>query len=552
MRGLPAAWIVVLGWTALAGCSGLIEDPAGTEQEGPVDSRGRRVEPFEPAPPVLARLTAAQYRSSLEDLLGEGLPPTPVEADTNPYLFFNIGAARTTLSELGAQQYEEAAMAVTEAVFADSGRRDALVGCTPAAPGDACARAFLERFGRRAWRRPLGEEELDRWVAASADLAEGDPWRGLRLATAGLLQSPNFLYRVELGEPDPDDPSRRRYTSWEMASRLSYLLWNTTPDDELLAAAERGDLLTDEGITAQATRLLQDPRARRAVQAFFAQYLDLGRLGGVELDPAVYPAWSPTMARSMRTEIELLVDDLVFRRDEDIRKLFSTRRTFLNPELAALYGVDAPGATAIAFVPIELPADGERAGVLTLGAFLAMNAHQTETSPTLRGKYVRERVLCQEVPAPPDDVDLNLQMGGEAARTLRERLEQHRNDPACASCHAFIDPPGFLFETFDSSGALRTEDSGYPIDASGDLDGMPLSGARDLAELLRDDPRVSACIVEQLYRHAQGRLDARSEAAALVELEEAFAESGYRFRDLLLALATSEAFRTVAPPEVEE
>jgi hypothetical protein len=367
---------------------------------------------------------------------------------------------------------------------------------------------------------------------------------------SGMLQSPHFLYRVELGEPDPQDPTRKRFTSWEMARRMSFLLWNQTPDDALLEAAERGELVSDEGILTQATRLLDDPRARTAVRGFFSQFLDLGRLDGVTRDPTRYPLFTPTMLASMRTEIELLVDDFIYRRDGDVRGIFSSTTAFVNSELAALYGVVAEGASPITFVPVELPEDGPRAGLLTSGAFLTMNAHDTATSPTARGKYVRERVLCQTVPPPPPDIDLNLdddEMG--EATTLREKLEQHREDPLCAGCHAFIDPPGFLFEHFDSIGAWRELDNGYPIDASGDLDGVPLADARDLAEVLRDDPRVGECITTQLYRHAAGRLEHWKERPGLKDITAAFAASDYRFRELLLHLVTSEAFRTVSALE---
>ena len=298
--------------------------------------------------------------------------------------------------------------------------------------------------------------------------------------------------------------------------------------------------------------MLDDPRAREAVQAFFAQYLDLGRLEGLDRDPARYPLASASLPHAMRTELELLVDDLVFRRDADLRDLFRTRRTFVNDELAALYGIDAEGATRVRFVPVELPADGPRAGMLTLGAFLAMNAHPTETSPTLRGKYVRERILCELVPPPPDDVALELDPDPAMPRTLRERLELHRTRPDCAACHAVIDPPGFLFEGFDSIGAVRTHDSGYPVDTSGALDGIELSDGRDLGEALAQDPRVPRCMVRQLYRHASARLELREEELAVTMLTREFAESGYRFRELLLALATSEAFRTAGAIEAED
>jgi hypothetical protein len=203
-------------------------------------------------------------------------------------------------------------------------------------------------------------------------------------------------------------------------------------------------------------------------------------------------------------------------------------------------------------VPVELPADGPRAGMLTQAAFLMMNAHETETSPTRRGKYIRERVLCMTVPPPPDDVSTVIPEDGGEAKTLREKLEQHRADPTCAGCHAFIDPPGYLFEAFDEIGAFRTENrAGYTLDVSGDLDGVSLASARELATMLVDDVRVGRCMITQLHRHSSGRLEATTEVPALRALESEFESSGYRFRELLLAFVTSDLFRTVAAPEVE-
>ena len=538
---LPLHWpargtcTAVLAAVTMASCIGRIGDGA--------DERDLT---WSPAPTQLSRLTSAQLRRAFVDLLGPDLPITPVQPDTNPYLFYSIGAASTPLSELGVQQIEEAAEAVTAFVFTDPARRSVLVGCEPAAPGDACVETFLTRFGRRAFRRPLSSNERARWVGISKDLAEGDAWLGLRTAVSGMLQAPSFLYRADLGAPDPDDPSRARYTGWEMAGRLSFLLWNTIPDGELLDAAERGDLETPLGIEAQARRLLADPRSRAAVQDFFAQYFDLGRLDGLSRDPATYPAFTATLPESMRTEVKLVVDDLVNRRDTDLRGIFSSRRTFLNTDLANLYGVSAAGASPITFVPVELPDDGPRAGLLTTGAFLAMNAHETDTSPTLRGKYVRERVLCLDVPPPPPDVVTQVSQDPVKPKTLRERLEQHRKNPTCASCHALIDPPGFLFEHFDSVGAYRTNEHGYPIDATGGFDGKPLDGARDLAAMLATDERVGRCVVKQLFRHAQGRLDTSGERVAIDQLKDQFAEKGYRFRELLVSLVTHESFRVAA------
>lgn len=529
-----------------AACLGNIGDPpGGAANQGPAI--------LEPAPPVLPRLTAAQYRNSVVDLLGPKIPMTPIEADTNPYLFYSIGAASTTLSELGVQQYEESADAVTRTVFNDPAWRAVLVGCEPTAPGDACASEFIGRFGRRAFRRPLTAEERARYTAVSVDLAQPDAWEGIRLAVAGMLQSPHFIYRVEPSALDMENPGggKRLLTGYEMAARLSFLFWNTTPDEMLLDAAERGDLGSPEGIAAEAERLLAHPRANGAIQEFFAQYLDLGRLDGVARDPATYPLFAPGMAQTMRKEIELLVNDIVFEEEGDIRSIFSTRRTFVNSELAALYGVEAPGADATTFVPVELDPDGPRAGLLTFGAFLTMNAHETATSPTARGKYVRERVLCQTVQPPPPGVDTTLDPpSGETPMTVRERLEEHRKNPACTGCHAFIDPPGFLFEHFDSIGAYRTVQAGdLPINSSGDLDGVPLSDAKGLAALLENDPRVGRCMVTQLFRHAQARLDTEGEKVAVDDLEARFAAGGYSFKKLLIELVTHDAFRHVGEPK---
>lgn len=539
----------LLSVTFLVACSGEITgmDPPGDELPpgGEVDTPPP---PYAPVAASLPRLTAAQYGNVVRDVFG-ATPAVTLEADTNPYLFYNLGAARTTLSERGVEQYEAAAHAIAAAVFADAARRDALVGCDPAEP--TCTADFVGRLGLRLFRRPLSAEETTAWVDVAAAVAEGDLWRGLRFVVAGMLQAPSFLYRAEIGTPDGS--GWRHLGAYEIASKLSFLLWNTAPDEALLDAAATGALDDASGVHEQALRLLEDPRSRSAIRAFFAQYLDLGRLDSLDRDPTLYPAFSPTLADSMRTEVELMVDDIVNRRDGDLRELFSSRRTFLNAELAALYGVEAEGATPITFVPVELPAEGPRAGLLTTGAFLAMNAHPSETSPTLRGKYVRERVLCQTVLPPPDDIDIDLSPPSDGMpRTLRERLEEHRSNPQCATCHAFMDPPGMLFEHFDSVGAWRDTEPGGAIDSSGDLDGIPLEDASDLATMLRDDRRVPRCVVRQLYRHTMGRLEERQETAALVALEDTFAASGYRFRDLLVAFTTSEAFRTVAEPEAGE
>ena len=497
------------------------------------------------APAAFARLTSSQYRNLLEDLTGRERP-VALQPDTNPYLFASIGASSEPLSEQGVQLLEEAASTVSAEIFADPAARLDLVGCAPESPRDACAEAFIERFGRQAYRRPLTTTEAARWLAVSNTLGDGDPWTGLQTAVAGMLQSPYVVYRVELGVPHPEDPDLRVLTDWEVAARMSLLLWNRPPDAALLDAVARGELSTPEGLAAQADRLLADPRSDEAIEAFFEQYLDLGRLDNASPDPATYPRYTDTLRAAMRSEVLLLVDDLVNRRDADVRKLFSARRAYVNRELATHYGLLVEGATALTYVPVELPEDGERAGILGLGAFLTMNAHAVHTSPTLRGKYILERVLCSMVPPPPDSVDLDLSdEETEGGATLRDTLEAHRDDPECSSCHAIMDPPGFLFEHFDATGAWRETDGGHSIDSSGDLFGVPLAGAGDLGDVLANHERVGPCMVQQLYRHAHGRLDGDADEVTLAQLNAGFAAGGHRFRALLRDVVSHESFRVV-------
>lgn len=549
----------------LAGASLAAANCTGTIGNGEGAGSNPNAEPeavYEPAPAAVPRLTELQYRNTLADLMGTDLPELHVEPDTNPHLFDSIGSSSTSLSELGTQEYEENADAVTWSVFSDPARRAVLVGCEVASPGDACARDFIARFGRKAFRRPLGTAELARWVDVSTALAQANgalppQWEGLRLVTSGMLQSPSFIYQIELGEPDPDHEGDRRLTGYEMAARLSFLLWNSTPDDELLDAAEAGDLDGDDGVATAAHRLLASPRAKTTLQRFFGQYLDLGRLDTVTRDPATYPLFAADMNASMRHEVELLVDDVVFEQHGDARSIFTTRHTFVNADLAALYGVTDQfvahgGVDASTFVAVDLDPNGKRAGILTLGAYLTMNAHETRTSPTARGKFIRERVLCEDVPAPPPNVNTDLpppDPNGEEL-TVRQQLEEHQNNPQCVSCHSFIDPPGFLFEHFDPIGAYREYEGDHlTIDSSGDLDGTPLADAIDLAKMLETDPRVGECMVKQLYRDAMGRLESEGEAPAITELGESFEKNGFDFEKLLVSLVTHPSYRRLAEPQ---
>ena len=522
------------------------EEPEGGMIIGGTD---RQPSPLESGPSVWGRITSTQYMNMVGDVLGIDASDLPIEPDTNPYLFFSIGAGQSVLTEVGAELYAEAAFSIASRYFENLDHVETALGCLPATLGDGCSDQFVRDLGLRLYRRPLEEEEAQRWLQVAEQViasTQGTWVQGLEAVLAGMLQSTQTLYRLERGETDPDHPDRLRYTSIEMASRVAFTLLDGPPDFELLIAGIEGKLTDSAELGLQIDRLINTQKAREGVQHFFAQYLDLNRLHRIELDIERYPTFSKALIEAMETEIKLLVDDLVYRREGDIRQLLSQKKAYVNRLLAEHYGVSLDNGSPIIFEQIELPSESPRVGFLGLGAFLTMNAHPTDTSPTLRGKYIRERLLCQIVPPPPENIDLNItQEEGEVA-SLRERLELHRQDPACQGCHSFIDPPGFLFERFDSLGRYRDEVDGIMIDDSGDLDGVQLANSGELAEMLAQDERFSLCMVRQLFRHSLGRLEERGEEGELERIHQRFEASGFKFKALLKALILSEGFRTLS------
>jgi hypothetical protein len=488
----------------------------------------------------------AQYQNTVRDLLGDHVELTvELEQDTAINGFVEIGAARTTLSPAAVEKYESAAFELAEqALTAD--RRAELVGCAPTAVTDrACTRAFVTRFGRRALRRPLSDEEVTRYATLADDAATalGNFWEGIPFAIAGLLQAPSFLFRVELGEPDPANPARLRYDDYEMASRLSFLFWNTTPDDMLLDAAEAGELTTTDGLAAQVARLAGDQRARAALANFHLERLGLEELDHVAKDSALFPQMNAALLNAMREDILRTIEHETLDRGGDFRDLLTTRVSFVDAALAKVYGVPAPASgTARA----ELPADGVRLGVLGKAGLLALHAHVKETSPTRRGKFVRERVLCQSIPAPPPNVLTVLPEPDPNAPTMRDRLEAHRSNMACAGCHSLMDPIGLTFENFDALGMYREDDDGHELDLTGDLDGEAFDGPEQLASMLRDNARVTACMVRQLYRYATAHVEEEGEEIVIRDIAAGLPAMGHRMDALLAAIVASDGFRYAA------
>jgi hypothetical protein len=540
---------LLLAASAAAGAAGL---PAAGALAGAAALPGCSEAPLQAAQTGAQRLTWAQYGNSVHDLLGDDVvvpPVTALEPDVTQGGFASVGASIASISARGVEQYEKAGYDIAKQALAE-GKRKALVPCTPSGTADeACARAFVQQVGRRVFRRPLEADEVTAYAAVSVKAATGlgDFYKGLEYGLSGMLQSPGFLFRAASGEPDPEHAGKRRYTSYEMASRLSYFLWNSTPDAELLEAAEAGALVTDAGLAEQAKRLLASPRARQGARSFYSQYLGLDQLDTLSKDPKIFVNFSPELGPAAREETLRVFESIAFDDDGDYRDIFTTRRTFVNPKLAALYHVPAPVENG--FGEILLPEDGPRQGLLGHASILALNAHPVSSSATLRGKFIRTTLLCGTIPSPPVNVNTALPEPSGTTRTLRERVKEHLVDPGCASCHRNMDPIGLGLENFDGLGAFRKRDNDAIIDASGELDGVAFADARELGVALREHPKIASCFVSNLYRYATSFVEAEADVGTIEALTYEFSASGHKVKSLLLTIVMSPGFRLAQEPQ---
>lgn len=505
----------------------------------------------EGGPIAMSRLTEAQYRQTIADIFGRDIEIFGrFEPDHRRGRLLSVGSAWASITPSGAEQYDNMARGIAAQVL-DEERRARVMPCQPAAldaADDVCAAAFLKQIGRKLFRRPVSDAEIKPRLDVAREGAEtfGDFYVGLEYALASLLIAPDFLFRVEVAEPDPDNPGQRRLDAYSRAARLSYVLWNTTPDEELLAAAESGELYSQRGLTRQVERLLASPRLETGVRALFADMLMLDLFEDVNKDTTIYPVFSAQVAEDAREQTLRTIVDHLIKRDGDYRELFTLRRFPMTRQLGQIYRV--PVGASDGWEVYEFSARESRAGILTQTALLAQHSHPARSSPTLRGKFIREAFLCQRIPSPPANVDFTMDEESEALKTARERLERHRTDPSCSGCHLLMDPIGLTLEKFDSVGTFRTHENGREIDVSGSLDGVEFVGAAGLGKALHDNPAVPACLVDTVYRYAVSRDIERGERPFIDHLEARFADSGYRLIDLLRTIVTSDAFYAVSEP----
>ncbi len=495
----------------------------------------------------LRRLTRDQFNNTVNDLLKTtGTPGDRLALDERigPFASNAIAPVDNTLVQ---QHQEVAAMLATAA----KARMAQISPCDLAADSGTsttCATRFVTEFGRRAYRRPLTASEITTYVSLYTLGKQGDGVaNGFRMVVEAMLQSPFFLYHHDVGSSGTPQGGTVKITPFELASRLSYFLWNTMPDDGLLAVATDGTLTSDTVLSAQVQRLLASDKAAGTIALFHRQWLDVTELSDQAKDPAVYPRYNDALGTAMLQELALFTDYVVRKGDGKLKTLLTSNLAFPQGGLFDLYGVAQPSGFKVGD-PVAL--DATRAGILTRAAFLTRWAHGNQTSPVHRGKLVRLNILCDDIPPPPANANTN-PPAPSAATTTRQRFAQHSADPNCATCHQMMDPIGLGFENFDGIGAYRTKDGLGTVDASGEifytdtpLDG-PFVGAAELANRLADAPLVSNCMVNQWFRFSLGRMETTSDACSLQGARDAFDASGGNIRELLARIALSPAFRNV-------
>ena len=534
--------IIALALSALAGCS----DPQSAES----------AEQQSAGSPLRTRLlTADQYANSIAQLFGEDiaesiLPPIPPMARTDGLLASGSAFVGVTSDQVSQIQQTAASIA---AQVVDQDHRDFLIPCSPEeteAADTSCAALFLEETGRLLFRRPLSESRLSDLVHVADYAAEqtGDFYDGLALALEAMLISPDFIFIVDRAEADPDAPSQQRLDAYSLASRLSFLLWNAPPDDVLLQEAEAGILYTQQGLAGAVDRMLVSARLESGVRAFFDDLMAFDEFNSLAKDPLVYPMVTGTTLEHAREQTLRTIIDHLVARQADYRDLFTTRQTFMSLQLAAVY--DTPAGQG--WVPFEFEEEGPRLGLLTHVSFLAANSHSVRSSPTLRGKALRETFLCQRVPDPPPDVDFSSLEEAEDAATAKERLAVHNTNPSCAGCHLITDPMGLSLENFDGAGRFRETENGAPLDIAGELDGIFYEDIAGLAHATRNHPKLSACLINRLYAYGTGGpVSLREDRDTLAEFEARFAKNGYQLSTLLRDIALSDAFSRVRSEETQ-
>jgi hypothetical protein len=488
------------------------------------------------------RLNSTEYNATIADVLGTKLQPANSSWLGGEIHGFDNIAAVLDVDEAQFQRYFDAAGTVADDVFATADAKAKIMTC--ATTDAACVQGIIGATGRRLFRRPLEAAEVTTYKTVYDKARElGETHEGsVKQVLRALLSSSDFIYRVEL-DPNPASNVRHPLSGYELASRLSYFLWSSAPDDTLLAAAGDGSLMNDAAIVATVDRLLADPiKGQRFVENFSGQWLGARKLPNHATEPAVFPDWTTPVAQSLTKEMYLYFAEFV-KTDRPWSEFMTADFNFVDANTAKFYGVAAPAGGAMTRTVITTD---KRVGFAGLAGFLAASSLPARTSPTMRGGVVLKKLLCKEPPPPPPGVpDLGGAGGFDPTKNVKVALEQHRTQMSCAVCHAMFDPFGMALEQYDGIGKYRTTyNDGSTIDPTGVLAGQSFSGVEGVAQVVANDPRFSSCVTEFLFTYGMGREPKSADTPDLTAVETAWKAGTPSFRRLIQTLALSQTFRT--------
>jgi Arc/MetJ-type ribon-helix-helix transcriptional regulator len=521
--------IWALALLGLARCHAAEPDRARGPRDGQIDFSCSVAE----VPSALRRLTRFEYAAAVEDVFGITVD---VEVDNH--------AASLGTNDRHVEALLMLAEEVSARIAGNPAGVFALGNCD--GPSLRCAQTFANTLGSRLFRRPITEAELSRLTAMfSGDFSEQGLRQGAELVIAALLQSPSFLYRLDYAAVAHGPAGERPLAAPEiLASRLSFLFWNSVPDRELALAAASGRLANASDVKREARRLWSDARTRRSLWHFHSQWLGLADFGSTEKNLRLFEFWNQELRRDLLLETRHFVNAIAWEEDRRFATLLTAPYTFANPRLQEFYGL-ASASGEERFTRVSFPASAPRAGLLTHGSVLSVHASVEQTSPVARGKFIRERFFCATPPPPPPNIAVSLP-ALDPRLTTRQRFERHTADTACAGCHRLLDPIGFGFERYDASGHYRATEAGAPIDATGFLAGTDVDGAFDgaieLSQRLAASEDVRRCFVSHWFRYAFGREAAPEEACSLERLARVFRESDGDLEELVVGLTQLEAF----------
>lgn len=538
-----AAAISAAAALTLAGCVGNI----GEVEDGP-SSQVACGDGAAPGRAPLRRLTRFEYNHTLRDLLDDTTSPGDAFPSEEIGNGFGNDADAQSVSSLLAEQYGVVGESVALRATATPAALEKLAPCastitatTDAATEETCARTLIEKLAARAFRRDVASEEIDELLALRKKIRASATFAvSIASVLEAILQSPDFLYRIEWGTLDI--AGRRRPTGDEMATRLSYFLWGTHPDDALRSAAKSGELTSREGVLSHARRMLDDDRARPVIRFFFDNLLPVSGLSGLERDETRYPTFSGSIGALMREETHQFLAYEIFEGGGTWPSALTAPYTFVNGPLAEFYGIE--GIEGDAFQKVSLDTT-KRLGLLTQAGLVAGTIHSNETNPVVRGSFIVQKLMCTKIPLPSGDILAQIKPPDpDSGKTARERYSAHADDPVCATCHQSMDPVGLVFENFDAVGLWRDTENGVTIDVSGSLPGTDgaVNGAVELVTKIAEAEATQTCFASNWMNFAYGRTLGEGDECTTEDIQTAFADSNYDVKALLLALTQTDAF----------